>query len=112
LQGIKLTPRPAVEIQDRVYLLSTPELNGYTHDGTDVFRFQDIATGELESSNGVPVVLNRIPRQTEFNSTVGAGQSDCDEGNSVGGVLFPQYTEEQQPLLYQISQTGMGPAAL
>lgn len=94
-----------VEVLGEVYLLATPERNGKTHDGTDVFRLANIATATLHRAGGVPNIFSSIPRQTGFASAVGGGQSDYDEGNTIGGVLFPQITEETNPQFFQIFQT-------
>lgn len=87
-----------------IYLLATPERGGFVHDGTDIFVFEDIATGTLRQANGAPEVVNHIARQPALVSEFGAGQADYDEAN-VAGVLFPQ-RDENGSHIFHIFQTG------
>lgn len=109
LGAIKFDGSSLVEVADEKFLLATPTRNGRQHDGTSVFRFRDISSGELETENGKLRELNHIPLQTTFSlGQRGGGQSDYDEGNAPAGVVFPQFTLEERPTFFQIFQTGHG----
>ena len=94
-----------VSFRGDIYLLVSPARGGIAHDGTSVFRFTDIATGQLERTvSGILREYHHIARQPEFSGPLGAGQSDYHEDN-LGGVLIPQ-NDGDGPLFFQIFQTG------
>lgn len=98
-----------VEVMGEVFLLASPERNGLIHDGTSVFRFDDIATGTLERDGGRLTVFTHIPVQTDETrgDNRGGGQADYDEANVLGGVLFPQIDSDNLPgPIAEIYQTG------
>ncbi|MEM1197182.1 MAG: hypothetical protein AAGH57_13850 [Pseudomonadota bacterium] len=100
------------QVGEEVYLLATPERNGFIHDGTHVFRFADIETGRLERSGARLAVINHIPLQTDetMGDNRGGGQVDYDEANRVGGVLFPQIDTDNAPgPIAQIYKTRKSP---
>lgn len=97
------------EVMGEVFLLATPERNGLIHDGTSVFRFDDISTGTLERTDGRLAIFSHIPVQTDETrgDNRGGGQADFDEGNILGGVLFPQIDSDNMPgPIAEIYQTG------
>lgn len=97
-----------VEIMGEVFLLASPERNGLIHDGTSVFQFEDIQKGSLKRTNGSLDLINHIPVQTDATRSDdrGGGQSDYDQYNVLGGVLFHQVDSDNLPgPIIQIFQT-------
>lgn len=100
-----------VEVGGDVFLLASPERNGLLHDGTTVFRFSEIETGALERQRSTPIIFNHIFAQSDTmrGDNRGGGQSDYDEGNTFGGVLFPQIDSDNLPgPIAEIYQTKEG----
>ena len=88
-----------VEVGGRVFLMASPERDGLIHDGTSIFEFEDIALGALRRTGIAPIELAHIPVQTDptRGDNRGGGQSDYDEHNTKGGVLFHQVDADNRP---------------
>lgn len=82
----------------RVFLLVCPEMyekpvNG--HRGTLVFEFDDIDTGRL----------NLSPTRRINPDLAKGGQSDFDEQNVRGGIIFPQTDPRNMPRRFRLYRT-------
>lgn len=99
------TATSLVRENDRLFLVATPAgaLEGERkgHDGTYVVEFEDIARGKLErDDDGKLIVLKKL----EVYLTSG-GQSDYDEQNTYGGIMFSQIDAAARPDFFQVFAT-------
>lgn len=108
---LKFDGSSIVEDAGRVFLLASPQSQTVVHDGTLVFEFTSLGTGELfRDGTGAPSVRKHVPPQPDFLSERGAGQSDYHAGNWSGGLLMPQLNLPDFPEFFQIFATGERPA--
>ncbi|MFQ5417021.1 MAG: hypothetical protein ACE5FL_08265, partial [Myxococcota bacterium] len=98
------------EQQGRVFLMVTPESPGVLHNGTLVFEFEDLTTGALFESGGVPVPGHYIPPRPGLPVNWRGGQADYHDGNSAGGILQPSLQLGELPEIFQVFSTGEMPA--
>lgn len=87
-----------VEEKGRVYLMVCPERNNRPvdgHLGTVVFEFSDLSRGQLKPST----VLRLKPDLSK------GGQSDYDEQNIHGGIIFPQVDPTNFPRIFRLYRT-------
>lgn len=102
-----------VEEAGRAFLLVTPNAAGLTHDGTMIFEFADLATGELDRIAGVPRVQAHLPPQPGLPAERRGGQADFHEHATATGLLQPALQLDDYPELFQFFATGetlLGPA--
>ena len=97
-----------VVVGDQYYLFASPKKEDqYT--GTYVFLFSDLDSGQMHrGSNGQLEPLLYITPNPDLWAAGGrnAGQSDYDQQNSAGGIIFPQISLGDAPELFQLFSTN------
>lgn len=94
------------EENGHVFLLASPAVALENHAGTMVFEFEELTAGKLmRDQSGKLVVRRHILPQSAFLSDRGGGQSDYDEHNTYGGLLFPQLNIPAYPKIFEIFNT-------
>lgn len=95
-----------VREKDKLYLFATP--SGATHkanrdhDGTMIMELADIQQAKVaRDKTGTPVIVKRMDVTKQSG-----GLADYDEQNTVGGIVFPQFTLFGIPEIFQIWNTG------
>lgn len=99
------TASSLVEVDGRHYLLVSPAGSmtkaGKGHDGTYIIAFEDIARAKLHrDADGHLVILKHI----RSNSPDG-GESDYDEHNTYGGIVYPAMNPRAFPEVAQVYST-------
>lgn len=94
-----------VEVDNRIFLLACPEdpAREMHHGGTCIFEFEDITKGTLRKDKEALIVIKYF-----LPSLTSGGQSDYDEQNTNGGIVFPQIDPASYPDVFQIYNTGEG----
>lgn len=89
------------------FLAVTPASTTDLHEGTVVFAFDDLASGQLKRVGGIPTIHHYFPPIPGLPSNRRGGQADYHVGNTVGGLLQPSLHLEELPEMFQITSTGV-----
>lgn len=91
-----------VRASEYLYLFAAPK-NGEESFVTYIFKFENLPNGGLKRENGKLKIYNHI--KSDKNEGANAGESDYDEQNTNGGILFPQIILSDVPEVFQIFKT-------
>ena len=97
-----------VSVAGQPYLFSGAQAGG-EYSGTFIFEIADIATARLDrDGQGQPIVTAFLPPDPSIweDGIHNAGESDYDEGNEAGGVIFPQADLRSAPRIFGFYNTG------
>ena len=109
-QYIALTASSLVRVGSTDYLFFSPSgsINGSnkSHDGTWIVEFEDISKAKLKRDDQNQIIVSKKISITKSNG----GESDYDEKNTGGGIVFPQLDLTAFPngLWFQIHNTYQG----